>query len=184
MSKGTGGAAANIEPLDSDNYPTWSVRMEAVLTSKDIWSAVSDPEKASPEQAKKARALIILNVKDHHLAALSTTKTAAEAWKVLQTVYQAKSMARRVALRKELTSLQKMSTEPMDKYVARARAIWEALASTGYAISETEVVLAVLAGLPDEYDTACTVIESGRPVARASSAMSAISERLKSRSSD
>ena len=61
MFKGAGGAA-NIEPLDSDNYPTWSVRMEAVLTSKDIWSAVTDPAKASPEQAKKARALIILNV--------------------------------------------------------------------------------------------------------------------------
>lgn len=75
-----------VEPLDVDNYATWSIRMRALLISKGLWTTVLADE---PEAGNdlKALAQIILHVKDHHLMTVGACTTAKEAWMKLKTTY-------------------------------------------------------------------------------------------------
>lgn len=134
--------------------------MKALLQEKQLWSAVTSDE-ADAANDEKALALLVGNVKDHHLGALSTCATAKSAWELLETAYQARSNARKLQLRKEINGLKMLPGEPLTKYFARARALSDGLAAAGHDVNQTELVWSVLAGLPDEYNTAATILQMG-----------------------
>lgn len=152
-----------IEPLDVDNYATWRVRMKCILITKGLWSAIECDENATPDASvdKKALAQMGLYVKEHHLTVLDRCKTAKEAWELLEKTYQAKSNARKRQLRKALTTLKMGASEPLTKYVARAKEIQDQLRAAGHEVSDQEVAWSLLAGLPSQYDTVVTVLETG-----------------------
>lgn len=147
-----------IVPLDVDNYATWSVRMRLLLTHKGVWAAVKEGTGSQNDQ--KALALIGLHVKDHHLMTIAECKSAQEAWNTLEAVYKAKSNARKLHLRRELNSLKKEASEPLTKYVARAKALQSDLLASGHEVKSCEVAWSVLAGLPKEYETVVTILEA------------------------
>lgn len=134
--------------------------MRFLLTIKGLWTAIVD-EAADAESDTKALALIGLYVKEHHLPTLERCKTAREAWQQLESVYQAKSNARKLQLRKELTQLKKGGDEPLTKYVARAKDIQAQLLAAGHTVADQDLIFSVMAGLPSAYDTIVTVLESG-----------------------
>lgn len=145
--------------MDVDNYATWQSKMKFLLITKGLWTAVTG-DSVSEEADGKALAQIGLHVKDHHLPVLERCKSAKDAWNQLEAVYQAKSNARKRQLRKELSQLKMGPTEPLAKYVARAKEIQNQLQATGYEVKDQEVVWALLAGLPTQYDTIVTVLET------------------------
>jgi hypothetical protein len=147
-----------VERLDVDNYATWETRMRFLLISKGLWSAIQDNERVNPETDQKALALIGLYVKEHHLPLLKRCNTAREAWQQLAAVYQAKSNARKLQLKKELAQLKMSPGEPLTKFAARANDIQDQLRAAGHEISDQEVAWAVLAGLPAHYDMMVTVL--------------------------
>lgn len=148
-----------VERLDVANYATWKARMRFLLISKGLWAAVSGTD-TSPETDQKALAQIGLYVKEHHLPLLERCKTGKEAWDQLESVYQAKSNARKLQLRKQLTQLKMGPGEPLSKYAARAKEIQDQLRAAGHEVSDQEVTWSVLAGLPEAYDTVVTVLET------------------------
>ena len=148
-----------VERLDLDNYATWRVRMRFLLISKGLWSAVSG-EDTNADNDQKALALLGLYVKEHHLPLMERCKTAKEAWQQFEAVYQAKSNARKLQLRKELVQLKMGPGEPLTKYVGRAKDIQDQLRAAGHEVGDQEVAWAVLAGLPAAYDTVVTVLET------------------------
>ena len=149
-----------VEVLDVDNYATWSIRMRALLISKGSWAAV-ESSTPSTEQDQKALAKIVLYVRDHHLATLGTCATAKEAWETLKATYQAKSNARKLVLRKELTQLRMKPAEPITVYAARAKDLQAQLRSAGEEVKDQEIGLQFLAGLPPAYGMISTVLTSG-----------------------
>ena len=148
-----------VERLDVDNYATWRTRMKFLLISKGLWSAVTDDD-ANVDNDQKALALIGLYVKEHHLPLMERCDTAKQAWQQLEAVYQAKSNARKLQLRKELSQLKMGPGEPLTKYVGRARDIQDQLRAAGHMVADQEVAWAVLAGLPAHFDTVVTVLET------------------------
>lgn len=82
-----------IEPLDVDNYATWSIRMRALLLSKGLWGAVTG-ETMEAEKEQKALAQFILHVKDHHLQMVGSAPNSKTAWEALKATYEAKNNAR------------------------------------------------------------------------------------------
>ena len=148
-----------VERLDVDNYATWKTRMKFLLISKGLWSAIST-EDADADTNMKALALIGLYVKEHHLPTLERFESAGAAWTHLEETYQAKSNARKLQLRKELTHLKMTTAEPLTKYVARAQDIRAQLRAAGHEVGDQELAWSVLAGLPTEYDTVVTVLET------------------------
>jgi hypothetical protein len=153
-----GGDNVVIEPLDVDNYGTWSLRMRALLIHKGLWKSVEGSTATAPDDSDKALSLIMLNVKDQHLTTLASCSTAKEAWQSLARMYQSQLNARRMQLRKELTLLKKLPAEPLSTYFSRARTLWTELKVSGHTMAESEVVFSALSGLPSEYDTAVEII--------------------------
>ena len=162
----------SIMPLDTSNYATWEVRMKALLKSKKVWKIVEnglsegavtrsgdEEHEKELEQDDEALALILLNVEDHNLTRLKRCKTAKEAWEALAGVYQSKSTAQWIKLQYELKSLTLQADEPVFKYVARATGIQDQLAVTGEPVTDTQVALYALAGLPSEYDNVADMFE-------------------------
>ena len=172
-----------------DNYATWSVRMRLILTRHQHGTLSAGGRRLAAAQAsgvlatqrpsrsfratnrhhqicdsdtdgdQKALALIGLSVMDHHLPS-GQRETAKAAWDALESVYKAKSMARRVALKREMNSLKKAAEEPMTKYVARAKELRDQLAAAGHITNDEEVAAALLAGLPPDYDVIVAVLET------------------------
>jgi len=150
-----------IEKLDVHNYATWSVKMKAVLVTEGVWKPVVGQAAGagSADKDEKALALITLNVADHHLSQLKACDTAKDAWDKLAAVYKAKSIARRLTLRKALYALKLGHDEQVSKYVSRAKDIRDELVASGYAVRDDELVLAVLGGLPQGYEMVATMLE-------------------------
>lgn len=134
--------------------------MKALLIQKGLWNAVeaSGPTSQASGDSQKALALILLNVKDHHLNTVAACKSAKEAWEALAGIYQSQLNARRMTLRKELTLLKMKPGEALTVYFARARTLWTDLVASGLTINESEVVFSALSGLPHEYNTAVAIV--------------------------
>ena len=150
----------NLEPLDVDNYGTWSIRMKNVLIYKGLWSVVEGGGDGGVDgrDDEKAKSYICLHVKDHHLPMLEACESAHEAWETLKTAFRAKSNARKLQLKKELNNLRKSPAEQMAKYFARARTIQAELAAAGDTVSEETLAMNLLTGLPKEYETLATIL--------------------------
>lgn len=147
-----------FQKLGDSNYATWRVQMKGLLATKDCIRAIT--EAADPNSAK-AMGLMIMCVEDQHLATIEQANNAAEAWTALEAMYQQTSTANLVQLRRQLTTLEKKADESIQQYVARARCIADQIrAATGTAVNQTDLVVAVLAGLPSEYNVVRTVIEN------------------------
>jgi gag-polypeptide of LTR copia-type len=146
-----------FKKLDVDNYATWSTKMRFLLITKGYWKAVQ--ASGEPEDAK-ALAMIGLCVEDHHLTSIEKCQTAKEAWEALEAVYRAKSTARMLQLKRELNALKKEASEPVTKYIARAKSIRDQLQGAGHHVEDADMVLSVLAGLPPEYDMLVCVLEN------------------------
>lgn len=145
-----------IEPLDVDNYATWRIQMRFGLIARGQWDEAAD----EPAVGLPALALIGLCVKPHHLPMLDKCKTANEAWSYLAETYQAKSNARKLQLRQALTQLKMDPSEPLTKYVGRAKELQAQLGAAGHVVEDRELVWYVLAGLPSGYETIVTVLET------------------------
>jgi hypothetical protein len=149
-----------FEKLDVDNYAVWSFRMKMLLMNKGCWDAIEKPKEAAKEIKNKAMSIMASYVLDHHLPTfISAGDEPVLAWEALETVYKAKSLARQLQLRRDLTFLKKLNSERLTVYISRARSIWTELITSGSPMEEHEVALCVLAGLPRGYDVAAQVLE-------------------------
>jgi hypothetical protein len=63
-----------VELLDQDNHGAWCMRMEFLLESKGLDGCIDGTASVQgSEKDRKARALIGLHVKEHHLATVNQT---------------------------------------------------------------------------------------------------------------
>jgi hypothetical protein len=148
-----------VELLDQDNYGSWSMRMEFLLESRGLGGCIDGTAAVQgSEKDRKARALIGLYVKEHHLATVSECKTAKEAWEALAQLFKARTNARMLQLRKELGELKMAPTETLAKYFARAKTLYKDLNGAGHKVEEMDVVFSILAGLPSQYKTITDIL--------------------------
>ncbi|GAB4822220.1 hypothetical protein N2152v2_009266 [Parachlorella kessleri] len=85
----------------------------------------------------------------------------AAAWETLKATYEAKSNARKLMLRRELTQLKMKPAEPLTVYAARAKDLQAQLRSAGDQVRDQEIALQFLAGLPPAFSMISTVLTSG-----------------------
>ena len=62
-------------------------------------------------------------------------------------------------LRQQLTNLQKLTAESIAEYVSRSKDLMANLEAAGSSVTESEVVLSVLAGLPDPYAMVVEILQ-------------------------
>ena len=148
--------------LGDTNYGTWKVHMRGLLATKDCEAALAT---ADNQHSSKAKGLMIMCVEEQHLQTIGDAANAKAAWEALANLYQQTSTANLLQLKKQLAGLVKQPAETITQYLARARAITGQMhAATGREVDTTDVVLAILGGLPSEYSIIRTVIENTVPL--------------------
>jgi hypothetical protein len=154
-----------IEPLNDENYLSWSQNMQMFLITRDLWDVVESSISSGERESKaslKARAIIGLHVGNQHKGAVMAAKSAAEAWQFLHEVYQGNSAARVMQLHQAVNSLKMTPEESVVNYVSRARALWHDLKGTGDSMRECDVAFRVVAGLPREWSELVTSLTAGK----------------------
>ncbi|WP_445496874.1 hypothetical protein, partial [Pseudomonas sp. 8(2025)] len=101
---------------------------------------------------EQALSYIGLYVKPQHQPTILRCTTANQGWTALQRIFAAKSFARKLQLRRELTSLKMATNETVTAFTNRAKALQDQLRSAGHDVDDFDVACQVLAGLPPSFD--------------------------------
>ena len=138
--------------------------MEAVLAFNEVDDAIdadgwgdlyTAPQK---KMDKKARAMVQLAIEEELQSIIEDCKTTKEVWDTLEKLYAGSSITRRVHLRRKLVTLS-LGDKSITAYVSEAKDTASQLRAAGYPVSEEEVAISILAGLPAEYDSVVTMME-------------------------
>ena len=178
------GQSLIIPPLfDGTNYAYWKVCMRAFLQSLDkkVWQAVeigwTKPKEALADwdEAKikvanfNSRALNALFslVTYEEFKKISFTKTAKEAWTILQTTYEGTKAVKDSKLQRLTTSFEEIKMEDdesFDEFYTNLKDIVNSTFNLGETILEPKIVRKVLRSLPKRFHAKITVIEQSKDI--------------------
>ncbi|KAM1191969.1 hypothetical protein ACFX2G_012596 [Malus domestica] len=165
--------------LGDDNFVKWGYQFQSVLIGYDLFDFFNGESVCPPkfvidtesgvtkeitlaykEWVKKYLALLsllILTLTDDAMDHVIGCKTSREAWTVLQERYGSVSRVRINQLKTEFHTAQK-GRETVDKFLLRLKTIRKQLVSAGEKITDNDYIIAVLTGLPTEFEMIKTVI--------------------------
>jgi len=151
-----------IPQLGGDNWSVWKAKFCALLEYKGLYVAIEQPESVEGRKASgQAKALMILHTQDAYVKLIVGERTAAQAWKKLEDNFEKKSNARVIQLRKKLTSMKLVGGQSIAEYLSEIREVKVDLEAAGQTVTETELVVFALNGLPSEYATLVEFLELG-----------------------
>ena len=165
--------------LQDDNFVKWNFQFQSVLRGYDLLDFFTGDNPCPPKYVihtelgvtteiteaykkwvKKDMALLsllIATLSDDAMEHVIGCKTSQEAWGALQDRYASVSVSRINQLKTEFHTAQK-GADSVDKFLLKLKAIRDQLISAGERISENDMVIAVLTGLPHDFDMIRTVI--------------------------
>lgn len=164
-------ASYRIDPLDKNNYDTWSVQAQAILIKNNLWeyangaatsSAESDAE-AKEKFAKQdmlARAELMLLMSPSQLKQVSGCKTSAEVWDKLKSIHQSSGPARKATLLKQLVLKKMTAREDVQDHLNNFMDVVDKLAVMGVEIHPELLSIMMLYSLPQNYENFRIAIES------------------------
>ncbi|GMJ06887.1 hypothetical protein HRI_004357900 [Hibiscus trionum] len=159
--------------------------MKALLGSQDCWDMVVkgyvEPENAAAEAAltnEEKRALrdarkrdqralyyIFQAIDESNFEKIAEATTAKQAWETLQKSLQGVEKAKKVrlqSLRDEFEMLKMKTTESIDDYVSRVKAIANEMKRNGEALGEVRVMEKILRSLVRKFDYVVVAIEESK----------------------
>ena len=169
--------------FDGTNYAYWKVRMRAFLQSLDekVWKVIeigwtkpkevsADWDDAKIEAANfNIRALnaIFSAVTNQEFNKISSTKTAKEAWTILQTTYEGTKAIKDSNLQRLTTSFEEIKMEEdesFDEFYAKLKEIVNSTFNLGETIPEPKIVRKVLRSLLERFNAKITAIEESKDI--------------------
>lgn len=171
----------NFEKLDgASNYSAWATNAMYMLMDKDLWevtegsegcsSAHSDGsrdsagsaegEKAVLEWSKKnnrARAAIVLSVKDGPKGYIQAESTAKGMWDKLRRLYEEQGYNARFLALKSLISIRYEDTKSIEEYTEHVKRTTQRLADMGSKVDDWIVTSVLLANLGPTFETYVTM---------------------------
>ena len=165
-----------MDPLSKENYDTWKMQMEALLTETDSLQFV-DGTYAKPEVIqgnaenakeiktwisadKKARAKIILSISPSELKQIKNCITSNELWTKLESIYQSKGPARKASLLKRLTLTKMKEDDNAKSHLDQFFDAVDKLSEMDLIINDELLAIMLLYSLPDSFENFRCAIES------------------------
>ncbi|CAI5797560.1 Retrovirus-related Pol polyprotein from transposon TNT 1-94 [Podarcis lilfordi] len=154
--------------LTDENYSLWSFRVEALLTSREVWTYVIDdpPDPVTNAWSKgdaKARAIINLAVSDQQVVYIRNKKTAKEMWDSLAAVHVRKESASALAFFKQLYQTKLRPGGDLAAHLRRLEAIRSELIRRDMEIPDIQYVFIILCSLNEDFDGIASQISAVPP---------------------
>ncbi|CAH0382507.1 unnamed protein product [Bemisia tabaci] len=156
----------NIKPFDGEKYSIWKLRIRGLLTKKNLIDVIdgksSENSESSDWQAKNmlAKAIVLENLADSHLHFATPERTAREVIKSLDDLFERKSIAAQIAVKKRLFALKFDSDTALMKHFIRFDDLLPELQAAGAALEESDKIAHLLVTLPPSYNGIITAIET------------------------
>lgn len=161
-----------IQQFDGTNFSNWKYRVGVLLDEKGLRKFIektldvilTEVEPAKREEAKveekKCISILVQSIHDSQLEYVREKKLAKEMFDALCGIFERKSIATQLLLRKELLMMKYNTKDDItNHFLLFDRKIRE-LKSTGAKMEELDVVVHLLLTLPTEYDNLVTALET------------------------
>ncbi|KOB70462.1 Retrovirus-related Pol polyprotein from transposon TNT 1-94 [Operophtera brumata] len=161
LSTSTGGyMIGGFDKLEGiSNFQTWKFAMKNYLILEGLWTSVSGDD-VDPARSQRALARISLCIKPNLFQLLYGIDTAKDAWNKLSTVYEDKGLFRRVSLLRQLHRVEFAAFTNMTAYIDYVFTLVQQLANIGKLVEDAEIAEILLSGLPQEFDTLVSALET------------------------
>ena len=141
--------------------------MRMVLEESELWDIVagvevrpSNSSQSFDKRDRKALATIVLNLEDSQLLHIRSCKSSAEAWSKLEEVFETKSLANRLFLRRKFFTAQMDEANSMISHINKVRSMAQQLEAIGAEVREEDIVMTLLSSLPQTYGSLIIALES------------------------
>ena len=139
-----------------------------------LWDIANNKEKIPTESAKdilkllsrrdRALATIVLSVGPSLLYLIGDPDDTVGVWNKLTDQFQKKTWANKLALRRKLYSLRLKDVDSVQEHVKVMIEIFDSLAAVGDPVKEEDLVVHLLASLPDSYSMLVSALEPNAEV--------------------
>lgn len=155
----------NIKPFNGEKYSVWKFRIRTLLSELNLLSVIDEeiPGTRSAEWEKNnkaAKSIIVEYLADSYLNYINENGTAQAVFKHFDAIYERKSVATQLALRKQLLGLKLKADIPLIKHFSTFDDLLTELSAAGAKLEETDKVAHLLLTLPNTYDGVITAIET------------------------
>lgn len=172
--------SVRIEVLTKENYDTWKMQVEALLTKNDLWEYVSGEnvllavvhgnaavvaagvaaQSAWKKNDKKAKSDLILSIHFSELQQVRDCETSREVWLKLESIYASKGPARKATLLKQLILQRLQEGNDVREHMARFFNAVDKLMAMGVEVNGDLLSIMLLYSLPASYNNFRVAIES------------------------
>ena len=162
-------STARIDKLDNSNYHFWKIRIEHLLILKDSEGFLHEDPPTSDDSAavflwhkkdKKAQAIIGLSLSNDLFENVRDVETTKEMWMAIQNVFERQTLLNKLSARKKFYTATMNVDESVLQFANRIRQLAATLKSMNVVISESEMAMALLNGLPEEYNALISALDA------------------------
>lgn len=162
-----------IHQFDGTNFSNWKYRVGILLDEKDLKQFIEKKlkeilteekdETKHPnikKEEKKCVSFLVQSIHDNQLEYVREKSLAKDMFDTLCTIFERKSVATQVLLRKQLLMMKYNESDDMIEYLLQFDKRIRELKSTGATMEELDVVVHLLITMPKAYDNLVTALET------------------------
>lgn len=162
-----------IPLFDGSRYNHWKFRLETLLDEKDLLKfiekslvenldGITDEVKKNEikTEEKKCKTIIVRTLHDSQLEIIKEKKNAKDMWDALSSLYERKSVAGQLLLRRKLLTIRYNDSDGMSDHFVMFDGIIRDLRSAGANLEEMDIVCHLLLTMPRSFDNLVTAIET------------------------
>ena len=164
-------SSIKIEQLKESNYHAWKIRIQHILTLKGLKKFIlNDPPERSDstlaewnnweEKDAKAQAIIGLTLSDELLENVREVNSAKEMWSAIRNVFDRHTLLNKLSARRKFYTAAKDENETVLKFANRIRQLAASLKAMNVDIPQSEMAMALLNGLPQEYNALISALDA------------------------
>lgn len=163
-----------IPLFDGTNYNNWFFRMETLLDEKSLLQYIqedleteiipklkTDKEISDARHAeKRCKTIIVRSTHDSQLEIIKDKESAKAMIDSLRAVFERKSIASQLLLRRRLLTLKYSESDEMADHFVAFDKLFRELKSSGAKLEEIDIVCHLLLTMPKAYDNLVTALET------------------------
>ncbi|CAI7756775.1 unnamed protein product, partial [Closterium sp. NIES-53] len=155
------------------NYSAWKFKFQVLMMERGIWGFFDGTEKKPDDESgiaawkkkdQKAFATLIsrigINLVSSVCMCIKLEASAHEAWKRLETIHVNKTLHGKILARNAFYTVKMRAGESMHEYATRVEELGETFMDLGGTVTEEDWILTLLCGLPEEWSTMITTLDS------------------------